>query len=136
VVDAINSNKTMEINFPKCHERQKQIAAGFQHKSTPGFGACVGAIDGMLVWTEKPHESECVEMECGSGRFMCGRKGKFGLNLQAVCDHCCCFTEVWIGNPGSSSDYISFIRSELFQKLQQKSFLAEGLALFGDNAYV
>jgi hypothetical protein len=77
VVDAINRNDMMTIQFPVCHEQQKQIAAGFQEKSTPGFGACVGAIDAMLVWTEKPHESECGKMECGSGRFMCGRKGKF-----------------------------------------------------------
>jgi hypothetical protein len=96
----------------------------------------VTAIDGMLVWTEKPSQNDCLLMKCGSGRFMCGRKGKFGFNLQGVCDAQGRFIEAWITNPASSSDYISFIRSSLFTKLNQPGFLVEGLALFGDNAYV
>ena len=56
--------------------------------------------------------------------------------MQAVCDSRGRFLEVWIRNPGSSSDYISFVRSRLFRKLKTAGFLADGLALFGDNAYV
>jgi hypothetical protein len=116
------------------HNKQRSIAHHFQAKSKPEFDCCAGAIDGMLVWTEKPSVTDCHLLQCGSGRFMCGRKGKFGLNLQGVCDAHGHFIDVWITNPASSSDYIAFIRSDLFTKLNQPGFLAEGLALFGDNA--
>jgi hypothetical protein len=122
--------------LPVDHDEQRAIALGFQAKSKAQFDCCVGAIDGMLVWTEKPSEKDCHRMKCGSGRFMCGRRGKFGFNMQGICDAQGRFTAVWIINPASSSDYISFIRSTFFNKLNQPGFLAEGLALFGDNAYV
>ena len=78
----------------------------------------------MLVWTEKPTEHNCTVMKCGPMCFMCGWKGKYGLNLQGVCDHIQRFTSIWILHPGSSSDFLSFIRSY------------PGLVIFGDLAYV
>ena len=52
-------------------------------KSQAGFDNCVGAIDGMLVWIEKPNKKECRKVGVGSKKFYCGRKKKYGLNLQA-----------------------------------------------------
>jgi hypothetical protein len=42
------------------------------------------------------------------------------------------FTEVYVLNPASSSDFIAFLRSSF----NQPGYLANGLALFDDNAYV
>ena len=136
VVDAVNKHPDLAIGFPTDHAKQRAIARGFMERSDAGFDCCAGAIDGMLVWTEKPSEKDCDMLKCGSGRFMCGRKHKFGFNMQGVCDHRGRFLDLWILNPASSSDYIAFIRSKLYEKITSDGFLADGLALFGDNAYV
>ena len=104
IVNAINKTPDMRIEFPIDHIKQQQIAHGFMQKSTPQFNCCVGCIDGMLIWTEKLNQHNCV-MKCGPMHFMCGWKGKYGLNLQGVCNHIQRFTSIWILHPGSSSDF-------------------------------
>jgi hypothetical protein len=136
IVYAINHCQELQIRFPTDHDKQKRIAAGFKEKSQVGFANCVGAIDGLLIKTEKPTEKEAQKMKTGSKAFFCGRKGHFGFNMQAVCDANGKFLAVWIIHPASSSDFISFIRSKLYTKLQTPGFLADGLVIFGDNAYV
>ena len=56
--------------------------------------------------------------------------------MQGTCDKRGRFLDVSINHPGATSDYLAFITSELHHKLDQPGFLAPGLALFGDNAYV
>lgn len=104
VVDAVNNCSELDFRFLESHEEQKKIATGFFGKSKAGFKGCCGAIDGMLVWIEKPSEKECKSAGCGSLKFLCGRKGKFGLNLQGVCDADSRFLDVSISHPGSTSD--------------------------------
>jgi hypothetical protein len=67
---------------------------------------------------------------------MWSKTQKFGLNMQATFDLRGRFLDVSIGHPGLTSDYLSFITSPLRYKLQQTGFLASGLHLVGDNAYV
>ncbi len=95
----------------------------------PALHCCASAVDGMLVWTEKPSEAECSDMKCSSARFMCGIKGKFGFNMQAVCDHKKRFVEVWICNLASSSNYIALIRSDFYQQISWPGFMADGLTI-------
>ena len=98
---------------------------------------CAGAIDGMLVWTEKPSEKRCKAFgNLQLGSFFCGRKHKFGFNLQAVCDSENHFLEFWITHPALASDFITFMLSDFNKKRQTPGFLASGLVLFGDTAYV
>ena len=40
----------------------------------------------MLVWIEKPTEKDSEVAKCGTKKFFCIRKGKFGVNLQAMCE--------------------------------------------------
>lgn len=136
VVKAVVDCKEMKIEFPSNHEEQRAIARAFQAKSDPGFPMCCGALDGMLVWIEKPTPKMCEEAQCGPMKFMCGRKKKFGVNLQGVCDSEGRFISVFIDHPGSTSDYLAFSTSKLFYDLEKEGFLAEGLCLFGDLAYV
>jgi len=87
IVQAVNDNPRLEMTFPSCHEDQARIALGFQQKSRVSFFKnCVGCIDGMLLWTERPSEKELRKAFCGSNSFLCGRKNKFGYNMQAICD--------------------------------------------------
>ena len=68
-------------------------------------------------------------------RFLCGRKKKFGLNLQAVCDHQRRFIAIDIGFPGSSSDFLCFVNSFISKKLHEDGVVVDGLCLYGDAAY-
>ena len=136
VVDAVNQSEALAIQFPEEHSDQRRLAAGFKTRSKAGFNACCGAIDGMLLWTEKPNLRDCEEAECWAKKFLCGRKKKFGMTLQGVCDSEARFLDVSIEHPASTSDYLAFSTSSLYHKLEEKNLLAPGLTLFGDSAYV
>ena len=58
------------------------------------------------------------------------------MNLQAVCDAKRRFLSISILYGASASDLLSFKASYLRILLQRPGFLAPGLCLFGDNAYV
>ena len=76
-------------------------------------------------------------MEVGvNGKFYCGRKGKFGLNLQAVCDARRQFTYISLQHPASASDYLAFVTSSLYGQLMEGEGIPHRYCLYGDNAYV
>jgi hypothetical protein len=135
VVDAVNSCDELAFHYLTDHNKQRAIALAFMTKSQSQFHCCARCIDGMLLSVEHPSKLECEEAKCGSKKFFCGRKKKFGLNLQGTCDTEGRFLDVCIGHPGATSDYLSFITSMLKAKLEHPGFLAPGFCLFGDNAY-
>jgi len=136
IVDAVNECPELAISFPKDHVVQRQIAAGFKRLSKAKFDNVAGAIDGMMVWTEKPHLRDCENATVGPKKFFCGRKKKFGLNMQGVCDFEGRFLDMSIGHPASTADYLCFKTSSLYKDLEEEGFLSNGLVLFGDNAHV
>jgi hypothetical protein len=105
-------------------------------RSHPNFDCCVGFIDGMLLWIEKPTPEDCEIAQVKPKKFFCGCKKKFGLNFQGVCDAKGRFLDVCIGHPGSTSDFLAFCTCSLKYKLETPGFLKEGKCLFGDNVYV
>jgi hypothetical protein len=135
VVDAINRHPAFTIQYPSNHNQQQSIADGFLEVSAANFKCCAGAIDGILIWIHKPSKKDCIEAGCSSGKFFCGRKKKFGLNCQAVCDVRGRILDISILYPGSTSDCLAFEGMSLFHKLEE-GMLAPGLCLFGDNAYL
>ena len=136
VVDAINIHPSLAITFPEDYATQRSISLRFMEVSKATFSFCVGALDGLLIWIERPCSLECEISKCGPKKFYCGRKKKFGLNLQGVCDANGIFLDVSICHPGSTSDFLAFATSPLKYRIEQPGFLAPGLCLFGDNAYV
>jgi len=72
----------------------------------------------------------------GESKFFCGRKKKYGLNLMGTCDAKGYFLDVEIRYPGASSDFYAFLNSNLRGKLERDGFLAAGLCLYDNNAYV
>ena len=54
IVEAINMTPEFNIFYPESLEAQRRIAARFKKSSTPKINNCVGAIDGILIWTTKP----------------------------------------------------------------------------------
>jgi hypothetical protein len=136
VVDAVNNQLPMLV-YPASKEEQSTIASGFVGRSECRFDNCAGCIDGMLLWVEQPSKESCLSAGVGAKKFFCGRKHKFGLNLQAVCDANRRFIDLSILNPGSASDYLSFITSELYRRFSSSpDFLKPGLTIYGDNAYI
>ena len=78
---------------------------------------------------------EGIGDDIGRKSFLCTRKGKFGLNMQAVSDCQGRFLDMSIKCGGSSSDCLVFESSRLHRRLK-RGLLAPGLVLFGDNAYI
>jgi hypothetical protein len=135
VVEAVNSCDEFSIEYPASETAQLKIAHEFENVSEVKFSNCGGAIDGILIWILKPSEEDANDAGCGRRNFFCGRKGKFGLNCQAVSDVRGRFLDISIGLPGASSDCIAFEGSDLYERLEG-GLLKNGLVLYGDNAYI
>ena len=65
IVDAINRCPYFQISHPTCHQKQKEIASGFRLKSWVGLDNSAGAIDGMLIWTNKPSQKVLEKAKLG-----------------------------------------------------------------------
>ena len=135
VVEAVNSCDEFSIEYPASETAQLKIAHEFDNVSEVKFNNCAGAIDSILIWILKPSKEDANDAGCGRRNFFCGRKGKFGLNCQAVSDVRGRFLDISIGLPGASSDCIAFEGSDLYERLEG-GILKNGLVLYGDNAYI
>jgi hypothetical protein len=73
VVNAVNrsSSSELKIEFPESQAEQYVLAKGFKDRSEAKFDCCVGAIDGILIWTECPTKSECAIAKVGPAKFYC-----------------------------------------------------------------
>ena len=138
VVDAINTSDGLVYHFPN-HDKQKEIADGFLAKSGAGFSNVIGAIDGLVICILKPCLVICGEIECGQTNFRCHRKDKYGLNLQAICDHKLRIFWAEIKWPAATSDYMAWFTSSLYRALEDNAAtkkIVDGFTIIGDNAYV
>ena len=86
MVDATNRCPSLNFQFPTTESECQAISAEFSGRSKAGFNNCIGCIDGLLIWLEKPSKKQCEQVGVNTGKFYCGRKGKFGLNFQGICD--------------------------------------------------
>ena len=137
VVHATNECSSLDFQFPSTLAECQSISNEFSLRSKVGFTNCIGCIDGLLIWLEKPSKDQCNEVGVNSGKFLCGQKGKFGLNLQGICDARQRFTYISIQHPVSASDYLDFVTSALYGHLtNDDTTLPNGYCLYGDNAYV
>ena len=82
----------------------------------------------------KPTLEDAKRAGVDQQKFFCGRKNKYGLNCQAVCDARGRFLDVSIVYGGSSSDLLAFEKSGLKQCLDRGLLAETKLVLFGDNA--
>jgi hypothetical protein len=83
VVDAVNRCDLLAMTFPACH--MEQLAAEFCAVGGAGMRTCLATTDGHLVWTNQPGPADCELTGCGPTKLMCGRKHKFGLDIQGTC---------------------------------------------------
>ena len=115
----------------------QSISKEFSSRSKAGFTSCIGGIDSLLIWLEKPSKEQCNEVGADSRTFLCGQKWKFGLNLQGICDARRRFTYISIQHPAYASDYLAFVTSALYGCLtNDETTLPNAYCLYGDNAYI
>ncbi|KAL7488033.1 hypothetical protein ACHAW6_013622 [Cyclotella cf. meneghiniana] len=126
----------LNIVFPETYALQAKCANGFKSKSSININCCIGAIDGMLVWMNKPTIKDQINMGFGPTKFFCGRKMKYGLNMMGVCDSRQRFIWVEVNMPGATSDFYAFDQGSPKKKLQTSMFICPDYCLFRDNAYV
>ena len=132
----MNSLAEFEIQYHTDQSTQKMIADDFQAVSGVGFDNCGGAIDGILIWMEKPSQIDAQECGLSQKKLLCARKNKFGFNMQAVSDCRGMILDLSINYGGASAEIIAFEASDLYDKLEKGLLHNSRLALFGDNAYV
>jgi len=135
VVHAVNNLPEFRIEYPSSVDEQRRIAADFERVSGVGFNNCAGAIDGVLIWMQKPSLREAKRVGVDQMKFFCGRKGKFGLNCQAVGDVNGRILDISIAYGASAADCVAFEASDLYTRLEN-GLLKDGLVFFGDNAYL
>jgi hypothetical protein len=135
VVEAVNQVPEFYIEYLKSLIKQKAIASGFEEKSNISFSYCTGCIDRMLIWTNKPSEKGAEMSGVGRKIFICGQKGKFGLNCQAISDVSGRILDILIVYGGTLSDCLAFVGSDIYQQLEC-GLLHDNLVLFGNNAYL
>ena len=137
VVHAMNKCSFLDFQFPSTLAECQSISTEFSLRSKVGFTNCIGCIDGLLIWLEKPSKDQCNEVGVDSRKFLCRQKGKFGLNLQGICDARQRVTYISIQHPASASDYLAFVTSALYGHLtNDETTIPNGYCLYRDNAYV
>ena len=99
------------VKFPS-GEGIVEVVSGFE--SRYGFPQCIGAVDGTHIPILAPEE-------CAKDYY--NRKGYHSVIMQAVADHRYCFTDIYIGWPGSVHDARVFKNSELYVKGQNGTLL-------------
>ena len=109
VVHSTNKCSFLEFQFPSTLVECQTISREFSSRSKAGFTNCIGCIDGLLIWLEKPLKEQCNEVGGDSGKFLCGQMVKLGLSRQGICDARRWFTYISIQHPASASDYLAFV---------------------------
>ncbi|KAL7474289.1 hypothetical protein ACHAW6_000266 [Cyclotella cf. meneghiniana] len=115
---------------------QTECMLGFKSKSRINIDCCIGAIDGMLIWINKPNKHDQKVIRFGLAKFFSRQKKKYNLNMMGVCDSRRRFIWVEVCMPGAASDFYAFDESYLKKKLETVGFLCPVCCLFGDNAYI
>ena len=70
VVHAVNNLPEFRIEYPSSVDEQRRIAADFERVSGVGFNNCAGAIDGVLIWIQKPSLREAKRVSVDQMKFL------------------------------------------------------------------
>lgn len=89
---------------------------------------CVGCIDGVLIGIRSPSIRDVPNAR----DYFSGHYQKYGINVQAVCDHAYRFLWLGVHGPGGCSDLVCYQRSSISTMVDE---LPPSSYIIGDNAY-
>ena len=123
------------INLPCSEEEVEEAIANFYKQHD--FPQCIGVIDGTHIEIKQPKENYT---------YYINRKGRYSLNIQALCDYRYVFTDVVIRWLGSVNDSRIFTNFNLNKNLKDgvisscAKIIVEGedavpVCILGDAAY-
>ena len=126
---AIVYAKALEIRFPTTSQELEEAVAGFASISkTEAIRNCVGVVDGYLLRIKVPNKDEVGNVKSYfSGHYQC-----YGVNVQAVTDHCSRFIYFAFASPGVTADRDAIVHCGLNLLVESLPF---GLCVIGDAAY-
>ena len=115
-VECFINLKELGLYFPR-HEWESFILNLFKEIIRGSFVNIIGDIDGILIFILKPTFFECIEVRCIKGLIELSQKDKYGLNVQYICYPKLHFWWIGVKCSVSTSDYMEWIMTTLFQKL-------------------
>lgn len=115
---------------PQELERQAEEFAAINRASAEHFHGCIMAIDGWVVQTRKPRESE-VDIPM---RYR-NRKGIWGFTVFAGCDARTRFTMFTCNSAGSANDIMVWQSCKIYNKVLKKGKLPQRYFIIGDEAF-
>jgi hypothetical protein len=124
-----SQNPALKISFPKTEAECLTAAEGFHSISTNGcISNCVAAVDGYLLSINIPSKKEAKNVRS----FFSGHYQKYGVNIQAACDHHSRFSFIGVAGPGSMGDRAASKECGLYQSMEN---LPGSFTAIGDCAY-
>ena len=69
VVHATNKCSFLDFQFPSTLAECQSISKEFSSRSKAGFTNCIGCIDSLLIWLEKPSKDQCNEVGVDSRKI-------------------------------------------------------------------
>jgi hypothetical protein len=122
-------DSSLKVAFPKTQKECISAAAGFHSISTNGcISNCVAAVDGYLLSIKTPTRKEAKNVRS----FFSGHYQKYGINIQASCNHLSRFSFIVVAGPGSTGDRAASKRCGLYNLIEN---LPGTFAAIGDCAY-
>ena len=129
VCQAIVDCDKLRFCFPRTEEECQKAALGFRSISfDEAIVNCVAAVDGYLLHIEQPSK----KIAGNQRQYYSGHYKKFGINVQAACDHNSMFVYFALAGPGSQNDKVAIDQCSLGPAIDN---LPDGYCAIGDAAY-
>ena len=101
-IKAINNSPKLQITWPYTKNRQLECATGFTSISTNcALWDCVAVLDGYHLQTITPSKKEVRNVWF----YFSGHYQTYRVNIQAACDHNCCFLFIGVAGPGIMGEH-------------------------------
>ena len=84
VAHAVNNLPEFRIEYPSSVNEQRKIAADFERVSGVGFNNCAGAIDGVLIWIQKPSLREAKRVGVDQMNFFAVERASLGSTVKPL----------------------------------------------------
>ena len=118
-IKAINKCAELWISWPYTKEWQIECACGFTSISTNhALHECVAVLDGYHLPMTTPSKKEVHNV----WSYFSGHYQTYRVNIQAACDHNCCFLFIGVTGPGVMADQQAVVVECGLSKLVESSF--------------